>query len=169
MLQFLHFSQRFSKQLAALEKADKKGILAAGQTALIIESYRKYGGESPEVRAKRTRHGESRLKNCLKYDLGGGYRLIAIREGQHLFFVCVGSHDDTDLWLEKNRGYGIGHEFQQEFFETVQLAERQSGELAMEEDCGAADSDPGDAYEEDLLSRLDERTLRQLFSGLYNP
>lgn len=81
MLQSIHFSQRFIKQLQALGKSDRKGILAAGQTELIIAHFRNYGVETGEIRSKRTRHGESRLKNCRKYDLGGGYRLITLQEG----------------------------------------------------------------------------------------
>ncbi len=86
MLQYIHFSQRFRKQLrSSLEESDKKGSLAAGQAELIIENFKSRREETEEIRAKRTKHGESRLKNCLKYDLGGGYRLIAAREGVHLF------------------------------------------------------------------------------------
>jgi mRNA-degrading endonuclease RelE of RelBE toxin-antitoxin system len=81
MLQYIHFSQRFIKQLHSLEKSDRKGILAAGQAGMIIAHFRDCGGETEETRIKRTRHGESRLKNCRKYDLGGGYRLITLREG----------------------------------------------------------------------------------------
>ncbi len=166
MLQYLHFSPRFCKQLRALARSDKKGCLAAEQADLIIEAYKSCSVEPEEIKAKRTKHGESRLRNCLKYDLGGGYRLVTLREGVRLFFVCVGSHDDTDLWLEKNRGYGIGSEFHPEFFETIPLL-KPEGEGG---DKGEAlpDGDHDDLYEDDLLSRVDEKTLRQLFASFYN-
>jgi hypothetical protein len=167
MLQYLHLSHRFIKQLRALEKSDKKGILAAGQAELIIGHYRISGEETEETRAKRTKHGESRLKNCLKYDLGGGYRLITLREGEQLLFACIGSHDETDLWLERNRGTCFADELQLGPFETVDLRERVAKEVDSVADTDHG-LDGGDHYEEDLLRRIDEKTLRQVFSSFYN-
>jgi hypothetical protein len=165
MLRFIHISHRFSKQLNLLEKADRKANLAAAQAESIIESYQSCAAESDEVRNKRTKHGESRLRNCLKYDLGGGYRLIAVRDGIHLFFVCVGSHDDIDLWLERNRGYSISVESQKEFFKTIELDVQLGGEVNSTESRREYESD--DSYEEDLITRLDEKTMRQLFGSFY--
>ena len=165
MLRYIHLSQRFSKQLSLLEKADRKANLAAAQAESIIELYLSLGEEPYVVRNKRTKHGESRLRNCLKYDLGGGYRLIAVRDGIHLFFVCVGSHDDIDLWLERNRGYSISVESQKEFFKTIEIDEQESGDVDTAESCREYESD--DSYEEDLISRLDEKAMRRLFGGFY--
>lgn len=166
MLQYLHLSHRFIKQLRVLEKSDKKGILAAAQAELIIGNYKISGEETEETRAKRTKHGESRLKNCLKYDLGGGYRLITLREGEQLFFACIGSHDETDLWLERNRGASFVDELQQGPYETVDLRAR----VAQETDSGVDNEhglDDRDHYEEELQQRVDEKTLRQLFGSFY--
>lgn len=51
-----------------------------------------------------TNNGESRIKNCSKYDLGDGYRLVTVQSGDVVIFCYVGSHDDTDKWLMKNAG-----------------------------------------------------------------
>lgn len=166
MLQSIHLSQRFIKQLRALEKSDKKGILAAAQTELILSHYRNAGEETEEVKAKRTRHGESRLRNCLKYDLGGGYRLIIFREGEQLLFTFVGNHDDTDLWLERNRGTGFVEEMRQGPFETIPMIDRlEKSARILKPDT----IDDRDDYEEELQRRLDDKTLRQVFGSFYSP
>lgn len=168
MLQYIHFSQRFIKQIQFLEKSDRKGILAAGQAEMIIARFRDYGGETEETRTKRTRHGESRLKNCRKYDLGGGYRLITLREGGQLLFACVGSHDYTDHWLERNRGTTIGAELQLGQGETILLRQR-PGNGPSPPGGAQPEGDSIDQYEADLLGRIDEKTLRQVFSSFFNP
>jgi mRNA-degrading endonuclease RelE of RelBE toxin-antitoxin system len=168
MLQNIHFSQRFIKQIQALGKSDRKGILAAGQAEAIITSFRNYGAETEETRIKLTRHGESRLKNSRKYDLGGGYRLITLREGGQLLFACVGSHDDTDLWLERNRGTTIGAELQLGPCETIRLCDRPGDGGPCQSETVRSESDAIDHYETDLLRRIDEKTLRQIFSSFYN-
>lgn len=167
MLQYIHLSSRFIKQLRFLERSDKKGILAAGQVELIIAHYKNSGEETEEILAKRTKHGESRLRNCLKYDLGGGYRLITLREGEQLLLAFVGSHDDTDLWLERNRGTSFAVELQQGPFETVHLPGR-GRERAIPAEVADHRGDSQDRYEEELLQRIDEKTLRQVFSSFYN-
>ena len=167
MLQYIHFSQRFIKQLQALGKSDRKGILAAGQTELIIAHFRNYGVETGEIRSKRTRHGESRLKNCRKYDLGGGYRLITLQEGGQILFACVGSHDDTDHWLERNRGTTIGTELQLGPGETIRFCKR-PGDGPCPPELVQLEGDTIEQYEADLLRRIDEKTLCQVFSSFYN-
>lgn len=52
-----------------------------------------------------TQHGESRIRHCIKYDLGGGYRLVTVRPKDTVFLLLfVGSHDDAERWLDANRG-----------------------------------------------------------------
>lgn len=51
-----------------------------------------------------THHGESRIKKCRKYDLNGFARLITIQDNGIVLFCFVGTHDDCDAWLNRNRG-----------------------------------------------------------------
>lgn len=51
-----------------------------------------------------TDHGESRIKNCVKYDLGNGYRLVTVDFGEVVILCHAGKHDDVDHWLDQNRG-----------------------------------------------------------------
>jgi hypothetical protein len=54
-----------------------------------------------------TNHGESRVKNCIKYDLIGFARLITIQHDGLCTLKYVGTHDDCDKWLEKNKGLNL--------------------------------------------------------------
>ncbi len=54
-----------------------------------------------------TDHGETRIKHCLKYELGGGCRLVTICDNGIHVLCYAGKHEDTDLWLDKNRGLSL--------------------------------------------------------------
>lgn len=54
-----------------------------------------------------TDHGESRIKSCIKYELGGGFRLVTIHRDKTITLCYVGNHDDCDHWLEANSGLVI--------------------------------------------------------------
>lgn len=55
-------------------------------------------------RLRVTNHGETRIKHCVKYDLGQGYRLVTIKHKGIISLEYVGNHDDTDKWLDRNSG-----------------------------------------------------------------
>jgi hypothetical protein len=51
-----------------------------------------------------TNHGENRISHCVKYDLGGGWRLVTVQNEKTCGFLFMGNHHDTDRWLDVNRG-----------------------------------------------------------------
>ena len=51
-----------------------------------------------------TDHGENRIRNCVKYDLGNGFRLVTVDFGEVVMLCYAGSHEEVDHWLEANRG-----------------------------------------------------------------
>ena len=56
----------------------------------------------------RTKHGESRLPNVEKYDLSDGFRLVVqLIDGveKTRVFLFVGTHDDTQRWLDVHKNY----------------------------------------------------------------
>lgn len=56
----------------------------------------------------RTKHGESRLENVEKYDLGNGFRLVVqLIDGvkKSRVFLFAGTHDDTQRWLDTHKNY----------------------------------------------------------------
>ena len=107
-----------------------------------------------------TRSGERRIKKCRKYDLGNGYRLISIQKGATVILLHIGTHDDADRWLERNRGlaledlddYRSGH---------ARLGECQETSEDNECDrCGFLEDDA------DLSAEIDDKILRSIFSGI---
>lgn len=51
-----------------------------------------------------TNHGESRIPNCVKYDLGSGWRLVTVHDSRTCGFIFVGDHEDVDRFLDQNKG-----------------------------------------------------------------
>ena len=54
-----------------------------------------------------TDHGESRIKSCIKYELGAGCRLVTIQTEKTIALCFVGDHDDCDHWLNQHSGLVI--------------------------------------------------------------
>lgn len=54
-----------------------------------------------------THNGESRIDHCLKYDLPGYCRLVTIQDNGWLILLYLGTHDEVDEWLDKNRGLKV--------------------------------------------------------------
>jgi superfamily I DNA/RNA helicase len=55
-----------------------------------------------------TNHGETRIRKCVKYDLGGGWRLITQQTDKTCGFLFIGDHADADHWLDGHRGQDFG-------------------------------------------------------------
>lgn len=51
-----------------------------------------------------TKHGETRIKHCIKYDLTGFVRLITVQHKGVVFLLFCGDHDDSDKWLNQKKG-----------------------------------------------------------------
>jgi hypothetical protein len=102
-MELLFVSSKVESRIAALEKADKPGKNLARKATRIIDSL-----ASGDVRhhmdaiESYTKFGENRIKNCRKYDLGCGYRLITLQRGKTVFIPFLGSHDECQRWLENN-------------------------------------------------------------------
>ncbi len=137
--------------------------MAASRAEQIINKLLLYAGaEKEDLRSKRTKSGELRLKNCRKYDLGGGYRLLCLHNGEHLIFVYAGTHDECHQWLETHRGSALDAEIYRESLTRITLTPE-------DEPLGCAEILPvtaePDQYEEELLARLDDKTLGYIFRG----
>jgi len=133
--------------------------LAAHRAEEIIKRLSARGQTGPEDTRKRTKNGELRLDKILKYNLGGGYRLLCLKRGRHLFLLYVGNHDNSNRWLENNRGF-------------KPVTGRGSREVVFEKENGEEDPslrqevEPAMDYDDVLMERLDQKLLRSLFSGL---
>lgn len=141
------------KQIESLQFSSRKGQLAVDAYRSICEGLQ----SGDELTGKRTKYGENRISDCVKYDLGSGYRLVTIRQNGAIHLVCVGSHDDVDNWLERNRRW----QAPVSPTELIQIKEERYGVEKIE-----YQREP-DLYEEDLLKKVDEDVLKYVFAGLF--
>lgn len=156
LIRTVYRDPRFDKQLETIRKASKKGLIAAKEADAIINRLIQ-GYDSPAGIGAMTKNGEHRIKKCTKYDLGCGYRLISILDKDCLFVTYVGTHDECDLWLEKNK-----------YFQP--RADKSRGKILMVQK-PAADSlsvkqQENETEDEPFLRPIAERFLREIFYGL---
>lgn len=157
MLLEIHQTRRFAKRLVAMAKAGKNERIVAERAQRIIADLQT-NPLHEEAECKRTRHGELRLNDCRKYDLSCGFRLIALKRERRLIFSYIGSHDDCQRWIENNRDY-------QDEIDSVPVPPAEAENYLQPEP--ESDAPERDEYEEQLMAKIDERLLREIFAGLY--
>jgi hypothetical protein len=152
----IHQTRKFAKRLLAMAKAGKHERIVAERARQILADLQ-INPLHEEAECKRTRHGELRLNDCRKYDLSCGFRLIALKRDRRLIFTYIGSHDDGQRWIENNRDYQ--DEIKSIPVPLMNAEPRRPSEAVIE-------TGPDDEYEEQLKVEIDERVLREIFSGL---
>lgn len=165
MISTLHIATSIERQLENLQKAGKKGALAAHQYNQIISQLEKGNVSSLPLKNKRTKNGELRLQNCIKYDLGCGYRLITIKRGSDLYIPLLGNHDEVDLWLEKNRALPLEWKVLQCHSGTDQKDTCRVQSTVQHQIPAIAENI--DIYEKQLLEKVSESNLQEIFCGLF--
>lgn len=159
MIHTVYFDPRFEKQMRMLRRGGKKASLAAIQVDEIIDNLQSGKSMASEIGSV-TKHGELRIRGCVKYDLGSGYRLLTFKQGRDLYVLYVGSHDACDRWIENNRDLSP---------EIIRLRCRN---MRVEPSCSV--KQPEDTIttqltlEKDFMSaeEVDDRHLRMVFRGL---
>lgn len=165
MIRHIRIARTLKKQLNNLRQTGTKGKLAATQCETLLDLIRHEGIKTESVYGKRTKKGECRISKCIKYDLGHGYRLVTIREGQDLFMTYIGNHDETDQWLDRHRYDAFTADDQSYIGEDIcheDTAQSQEGISDLQEEQMRIDP-----YEEKLLEMVDEALLKEVFQGLY--
>jgi hypothetical protein len=96
----------------AFEKALQDAFLAGGQirkrgdrARIVLGSLK---DSDPFASLRITNHGETRIKNCVKYDLGDGWRLVTRQTDKTCTFLFVGDHADVDRWIQNHAGEDVG-------------------------------------------------------------
>lgn len=57
---------------------------------------------------KLTNHGEGRIKHCRKYDVSNdAHRLVTVHTDGYIYLLHVGTHEEVEKWLDRNRGLTI--------------------------------------------------------------
>lgn len=77
---------------------------AARKAERILASLAAGAGLCPWEAGSLTRFGDARVPGCVKYELGGGYRLICRRRGAVLVALFLGNHEECHGWLRVIRG-----------------------------------------------------------------
>jgi superfamily I DNA/RNA helicase len=96
-------TKQFTKCLRDLTKKGKKGKDALMKARA---AQAEWANEGAIQSLKLTNHGESRLPNAEKFDLGDGYRLVTqLVAPDGRAFLYVGDHEDADRWLDNHRDY----------------------------------------------------------------
>jgi hypothetical protein len=157
---YIHREKRFDKELELLRSQGEKARVAAKRAKEVIAKLTQKGWTDLKHVAKLADHGEHRVDGCIKYDIGGGFRLICFKRGDHLYFSYVGTHEDCHRWLNqsKNRPNQVG---KREAVTTV-VEKKKPEKIQIQED-----REKEWDYEEQLLSRIDQRILRKIFNGLW--
>ncbi len=153
-------SPKVMDQIESLRKAGTMGVLLAGKAEAII--YRLKSGEAWQADRKvapRTVHGEKRIRKCIKYDLGWGFRLITLLRNDVLYICCLGPHDQCDRWLADNSrikdvDFGRGSLYQ--------VTPKKLKEFGFHPENSSEVSDDLDKR----LQELPDRSLRRIFCGL---
>ncbi|MFC3354968.1 UvrD-helicase domain-containing protein [Sphingobacterium zeae] len=95
-----------AKQIQQLYKRGGNFQKAAEKIKQIIGNI-KLNEEDPFKGIQLTKNGETRINNCVKYDLPGRARLITIQEKNICTLKFAGDHEDCDRWLEANKGLNL--------------------------------------------------------------
>lgn len=156
----LFVSSKVESRIATLEKTGKSGKNLAQKATCIIARLASGDFRNPmDTVATYTKYGEKRTKNCRKYDLGCGYRLITMKRGETVFIPFLGSHDECQRWLENNSGFKT---FRVGKGSTVHIEDRTSSPANLVD---VENMDVG-ADVDCLLENLTDKDLRTLFNGL---
>ncbi|MCF6245906.1 MAG: hypothetical protein L3J69_00965 [Desulfobacula sp.] len=103
MIEQIKYHPRFKKQCIRLNKSGAKAKKAVKKAFDILFLF-KTSKKKFNCIGSLSHHGELRVKSCIKYRLGNGYRLIVSIKKHVLFVLFIGSHDQCSQWLEINRG-----------------------------------------------------------------
>lgn len=105
MIDYVHIHSRLLNQLDEFKYKKNVDAFAAKKANAVINAL--VAGVKPTKAGKLTRNGDARIKNCLKYNLGKGFRLVCVKDGRFFFVLFAGSHDRCDTWMNKHRNLKV--------------------------------------------------------------
>lgn len=114
--------------------------------------------KDPFKNLNKTNHGETRVKNVVKYDLNGFCRLITIQKEGRCIIKFLGDHDACNTWLNGQKGLNIGIDEGGELKDIYLSEDINSPEKRLNK---ASDYSSGN-----LINKLSEKYLEILFTNL---
>ena len=167
MKPYVYLHTRVEKELERLKDQENTPGFAAGKARQIIRALA--GGESPANAGRLSRNGDARIKNCLKYDLGKGHRLVCVKEKHNIYVLFTGSHDSCHTWMDKHRRLKMESIMEQmiPFGGTAFPVRAADASHCRLSDMEAASHDPEFPEEApDTLPEISQKDLRIIFQGL---
>lgn len=104
-----------------------------------------------------TNHGENRIRHCVKYDIGGGYRLITAQSKKVIWILFFGDHDECEKWLNRNSGIELSYDKVEKTWDYHYATSPREGAVI------TRPAIPSDAP---LLGRLSEKLHEELLDGV---
>ena len=159
-MEYLYVSRKVERTMDDLRQSGSHGASLVRKVVDIIEGIRSGRARSwVDVAGMCTRYGENRIKNCRKYDLSSGHRLITIQRDGDIYIPFLGNHDACQRWVEKNSSF---HE--DVFGEASIYAIEPDLDEGFDQVAQAAL--PDDFQEDDFVPELSDKELRMVFRGL---
>jgi hypothetical protein len=159
MAWLIHREKRFDKEMEILKTQGDKARGAAKRAEEILAKLIEKGWTDLKHVAKLAGHGEHRIEGCLKYDIGGGFRMICFKRGENLYFSYVGTHDDCHRWLNRNRR--LHNQVGTREAVTTVIEKPEKGPIYTAE----AAKEILD-YDDLLMAQINDQILRRIFNGL---
>mgnify|MGYP000120815865 CR=1 FL=1 len=165
----IYIHTRVEKELERLKEQENAPGFAAEKAHHIICSLA--GGESLINAGRLSRKGDARIRNCLKYNLGKGYRLVCVKEKNNIYVLFIGNHDSCHTWLDKHRGFNVKNIMEQ----MVPFGGRSFPARAVRSPHSIAPetrrtNDPwaGSHEEAEAQPTISQKDLRTIFQGIVN-
>ena len=159
-MKFIYVSKKVETCIEALKKTGKAGTTLSNKAKCVIESLASgTARHHMDAIGSFTKYGEKCIRNCHKYDLGCGYRLITLQRGDTVFIPFLGTHDNCQRWLESNSRL---KDFNPGAGRTIRVVEKKPLKMISRMSEEADDI----ADDRDVFKYLTDKDLRRVFSGL---
>lgn len=164
----LYETKDFMNALRAMKLSGGRKSKAADQVLAMLGSISRF--EDPFQALRLTKHGETRIPGCVKYDLQDFCRLVTVVGNGCIFLLYAGDHNDADAWIKKHQGLTLGA-VAGSFLGTTKISDEKSGvSINNEPDnwSGVLVDRLSDDLSEQLLGHLpfrEVKPVRELLAG----
>ncbi len=154
----------FDRTLGELRAEGGHAAVAADRAEEFLGLLSGSNGSCGRQKFRFTRKGEYRIGNCRKVDLGSGFRIVCIQKDRRLVLLYIGTHDDCFRWIDRHRTaeYDLETIADDAWIPVPEKAGHCGDNTVTDEDRFV------EAYEDDLLRRINDALLRKVFVGIVN-
>lgn len=156
-------SKEYRESLVTLRRRGGAWQKAAERAIVMQDDLR-----DEQLRAKLpvTKHGEKRIRKAVKYSIGSNNcRMVTVQDEGFIFLLYVGTHEDAEKWLDKNRGMTVRVDDSRRVVASFESIDIKNPEQRLRGDVGFTDkpllSLLSDSLQNSLLGGLDWRLARE--------